>query len=356
MTKKGKNKVADYSYLAKVTIQEFITTDDKKYFHKNFKWNLINFWTQLQISKSFSTFLKGNNIGSSNTVFYSYWFHKSAILLSILKDKGIISSFTSRAHSIDLYHNFWGIINDEVKVPPFKMFKLKHVTKLYCVSNHGATFLKEYYPKYAHKVAVSYLGVNEFSYDNIIEIKESGIFNIVTCSGINSNKRVNLLAEALIKIKSSRVVKWIHFGWGADKDINELKVITNKFPSNISTEIRGHTPNEDILRFYKEHEVDLFVNLSIVEGLPVAIMEAMQYGIPVLATKVYGTPEIVFDHLNGFLLDVNFKVEELAKKIDWFIEHKEASHEMRSAAKQIYFDKFNAKKNYTEFAEYLINH
>jgi glycosyltransferase involved in cell wall biosynthesis len=47
---------------------------------------------------------------------------------------------------------------------------------------------------------------------------------------------------------------------------------------------------------------DVFVLASEIEGLPLAVLEAMSQGVPVVATDVGGMPEAVIDNVTGFLL------------------------------------------------------
>ena len=48
--------------------------------------------------------------------------------------------------------------------------------------------------------------------------------------------------------------------------------------------------------------IDLFVLPSLSESLPVSIIEAMSFGIPVVATDVGGVPEIVADGETGYII------------------------------------------------------
>lgn len=50
------------------------------------------------------------------------------------------------------------------------------------------------------------------------------------------------------------------------------------------------------------HAMDLFLLTSLYEGLPRAVLQAMAAGIPVVATAVDGTPEVIEDQRSGLLV------------------------------------------------------
>lgn len=61
----------------------------------------------------------------------------------------------------------------------------------------------------------------------------------------------------------------------------------------------GHV--EDMRSFYAELDVFMLPSVST-EGLPLVVLEAMAMGVPVVATDLAGTPEVIDDAVNGLLV------------------------------------------------------
>jgi L-malate glycosyltransferase len=58
---------------------------------------------------------------------------------------------------------------------------------------------------------------------------------------------------------------------------------------------------QDTSSYYQS--LDVYLNTSLHEGIPLSVLEAMAYGLPVIAPKVGGLPEIVSDGVTGYLVD-----------------------------------------------------
>ena len=63
--------------------------------------------------------------------------------------------------------------------------------------------------------------------------------------------------------------------------------------------LRGHQDNMDA--FYQG--LDIYLNTSVYEGVPMTILEALARGLPVVAPSVGGIVEIIEDGIEGFLID-----------------------------------------------------
>jgi glycosyltransferase involved in cell wall biosynthesis len=141
----------------------------------------------------------------------------------------------------------------------------------------------------------------------------------------------------------------VHFGDGPLRN-QAMKSVTSPL---VKFELRGQTSNAEIRKFYREEAVNCFVNLSIVEGLPVSVMEAISHGIPVLATAVYGVPEIVIDGFNGLTLSAQFSEQQLDNALLRFMSNDAPMDDWRKNARALFLERFNAAENYRLFASQL---
>jgi glycosyltransferase involved in cell wall biosynthesis len=102
--------------------------------------------------------------------------------------------------------------------------------------------------------------------------------------------------------------------------------------------VRGEVPHELVRSLYHEH--DILALPSHTEGFPNAIIEAMESGLPIVATRVGAIPEIVREGVDGFLMDVG-DVDELASKLSWLVENADARGEMGQAGRSRAIERFS---------------
>ncbi|WP_297633621.1 glycosyltransferase family 4 protein [uncultured Clostridium sp.] len=113
----------------------------------------------------------------------------------------------------------------------------------------------------------------------------------------------------------------------------ELKGSFNKKISELSLDnsIEIIPPTKTIDKIYKS--ADFFVLSSRWEGLPMVLIEAMEFGLPCVSFDCETGPrQLIIDGKNGFLVEAN-NVEKLAEKINCLIEDKEKIKKMAIEAK-----------------------
>ena len=292
------------------------------------------------ILTSIEDLLSSKKINIDNTLFYAYWNDDKALALSLLKLKNPNSICICRAHRWEIEYE-----KQTPKYLPFKKLIFDTLNKVYTISEDGMNSLINLLGnKYASKIEVSRLGKKN-NRKPIFE-KTNSDFVICSCSIMIPRKRLKLVIEILSKLKTKNIT-WVHFGDGSERKFLEeyIKEIAN----HITIDFKGIVPNKYILDFYASNYVDLFINVSESEGIPVSIMEAQSASIPILATNVGGLSEII-DFENGFLIDKDIDIYNTAKIIDDYLMSSEDNKIFkRKKSHQNWLAKYDANVNYLMF-------
>lgn len=275
----------------------------------------------------------------TNTVVYSYWFKDWATRLSLVRSrKKLRFEFFTRilGYDFDVKQNKEGYF-------PFRSFEMSQVNRIYPITNYGKRYIQREYPNYKGGLKVSHLSVYDHGWN---EHHEKGYFQICSCAYLVPLKRMDLMPDILKHLDFELV--WTHFGDGPEEE-KILKKVEN-LPPNIKFDYRGFTANKDIIQFYQENPVDIFVHLSEMEGgAPVAIQEACSFGIPAIGADADGTPEIV-NSQTGWLVPKDFDPKEVARIISRYQQDKEDKTAFRKGVKAYWNGEFNAEIVYRDFA------
>ena len=83
--------------------------------------------------------------------------------------------------------------------------------------------------------------------------------------------------------------------------VMELKSLAAKYEIESKIMFHGYVPfGEDIFQLYRDADISVIPSLS--EGLPRVIVESWAFGLPLVATRVGGIPDIVVNEANGLLV------------------------------------------------------
>jgi glycosyltransferase involved in cell wall biosynthesis len=241
-------------------------------------------------------------------IIYSYWLGGLTYGAVLFRGQGYLPRVVSRAHGGDIYQERW-----YPRYLPALRFVFKKVDQVFVVSKDGAEYLKKRFPLAAKCIQVSYMGTRDPGF--LAARSEDGVCRLVSCAFIVPVKRLEMLVNALILLRTTHPsfrFHWTHLGGGPGFDRLKSKcqtLITDGYCSLI-----GSISNAEVIEFYRNQPVDLFVSVSSSEGLPVSMMEAMSVGVPILATDVGGVSEIVQQEV-GMLLSANVSITHLALTI-----------------------------------------
>lgn len=292
--------------------------------------------------KIFNTYFQ-NNKNLENTIIYTYWNNEATYALQTLKNK-YGYKLISRIHGGDLYQE-----RRPSKYMPLKKQFTKNIDKVYTITQSANIYLHNIY-SFDHEVLeLSRLGVDNY---NIISLpSKRNMLHLVSCSFLVQVKQIDKIIEALQDISKNMPhidYTWTHIG---DGELHEklLEMANNKLGNleNVHFTFLGSLDNQKVYQFYKNSNVDVFINVSESEGVPVSIMEAMSCHIPIIAPNIGGISDMVINNYNGFLLSSKSEVNEIVmvlKNVDFYKKKM-----IRENSYGVYLEKFNAEKNYKSF-------
>jgi len=156
------------------------------------------------------------------------------------------------------------------------------------------------------------LDLNKKDFKNKIKYKNK-ISNIIVIAGYKRIKGYdNLLKTAeLLKDKNLKIDCYGYGDYSEFKSIKIKKKLHNISFNKFDVDLKKKIKNYDIL-----------LHLSKREGLPVAVMECLIEGVPVICKKIRGNTDLIKDGFNGLFVDsykdVSNKISYLNLEIDIF--------------------------------------
>lgn len=163
-------------------------------------------------------------------------------------------------------------------------------------------------------------------------------FWIGTIAELHPNKRLDVLIEAFARVhRSFPEAALVIMGEGSERAALEARIHALGLESSIR--LCGHVPNA---RTYLR-ALDLFVLPSHTEALGYVLLEAGQAGLPVVASRVGGIPEIVESGRTGFLVPRG-EVERFAGAMIELANDANLRHRLGSALEQKVREEFSVEQ------------
>ena len=177
---------------------------------------------------------------------------------------------------------------------------LKNADKVIALGSNWETKLREIEPFADLEVLMNSVPIPEYK-----EKKTgNGVLKILFLAVMNESKGILDLIRASVSVieKAEEQKKRICFEIAGDgPSYEEAQKLVSQYQLNHYFHFHGWVDKEEKEKLLQQS--DLFVLPSYFEGLPMSILEAISYGMPVISTKVGSIDEAVKDGVNGYLIE-----------------------------------------------------
>ncbi len=179
---------------------------------------------------------------------------------------------------------------------PYKKFILKrviqHSKKVICLTQSQKIFIASKYSIDPRKISVIPNGIqNTFFIEAKHQLEKAK--KLLFVGRLSIQKNIPLLIEALSLIHEPIQMDIV----GTGEEENHIKNLINHYKLK-NVYLHGKKTGDSLLSFYKN--ADVFILPSKQEGFPVALLEAMSAGLPIIATSNDGTEALI--HNNGVIV------------------------------------------------------
>lgn len=176
----------------------------------------------------------------------------------------------------------------------------------------------------------------------------SGVgLNIVMLGSINRNKGQDLLLEAFSRLVRKDVTLHLYgtVGLSAHGFVAGLRrFVTDQ---GLTDRVFFPGPTADAARVFRE--ATILVHSSLNECMSISVLEAMSYGVPVIANRIPGMDEIITDGETGFLVAPG-DAAEMTMRIGQLLDDPALRLRIGAAGRRNVEERFDMQQRAAEFA------
>jgi glycosyltransferase involved in cell wall biosynthesis len=163
-----------------------------------------------------------------------------------------------------------------------------------------------------------------------------GSYTIVTVGRLSPEKGHDCLIEAVARLSQEK------------NDCRLVIIGEGRLRPALEERIRRHGLEDRVLLAGYRQEAyryfpffDAFVLPSRTEGLPITVLEAMQAGIPIVASRVGEVPAVLGEGAGGILIEPG-NPDLLREKLRYLMEHPEAGNQLAATARRTVLAEYSA--------------
>lgn len=198
------------------------------------------------------------------------------------------------------------------------------------------------------KIEVARLGVDPACFTPIPRPSRKR-FEILCIGRLVAAKGQHVLVDAVSHLaRGGRDVMLRLVGVGPERDSLARRITALGLEEHVRLE--GGIDQDRIREFYQD--ADCFVLASFAEGIPVVLMEAMAMGVPCVATRITGIPELISDGVDGLLVPAADS-RALAEAIEQLIDNDLLRRRLSANARATVVAHYNLQVNSATLAKIM---
>jgi glycosyltransferase involved in cell wall biosynthesis len=174
---------------------------------------------------------------------------------------------------------------------------------------------------------------------------DSAEFDIAFLGRLVAVKNVMLLPEILVAMRPMRPSLCV-IGSGDNEEA--LRRAVNEAALGDQVTFMGALPHSEAMAYLRRSRAMILP--SRWEGMPVSAIEAMHHGVPVVASDVGGTTEVVIDGYTGYLVEVD-NVTGYAARLNQILSDPELRQSLSRRAVERALTEFSIERQLAEYVD-----
>lgn len=178
------------------------------------------------------------------------------------------------------------------------------------------------------------------------KLRSKGVVEIVTVARLAEKKGVEYAIRAVAKLAKSKTnLNYTIVGDGPLKE--SLQQLIKELNVDKIVTLVGWKQQQEVIEIINNSDIMLAPSVTTQdgdkEGIPVALMETMAMGLPIISTNHSGIPELIENGVTGFLVPER-DVDALAEKLNYLVENPQVWEKMGRAGRAFVEDFYNIDK------------
>lgn len=302
----------------------------------------MGFISFYKIKHLISLILKTYILKFKYNIRYLYYPLSNAPKVSIYRDV-IYLLFTRYLFKGVIFHFHAAGISEEL---PKMNFLFQAIAKIILKNPNLTITASQYNPRDgeflgAKKNIIIPYGIPDYNERGSFPNKDYEMLKILFVGKLNLTKGEGYLLDAMAILKDRGYSTKLQLGGQFDSDEHYKLFFEKVSKYNLvdSVEYLGIIIGDKKVKAFENANVFCFPSYFISESFGIVLLEAMQFGLPLIATNWRGIQDVVEDGKNGFLVDIKNAVQ-IADKMEQLILDRKLMLKLSENSRQIFLKKY----------------